>query len=361
MKFGILNFYEQPAGGKTEHQIVKEQLECLHAAEDLGFDYIWAPEHHSTQYGYCASPMLTLAAVASRTKRIRLGSGVVVLPFNDPIRVAEEAAMLDLMSDGRFDLGVGRGFQPVEYESFPVDQARSRQVFDEAIQVVVQAWTQDCVNFKGAYFDIVERPVRPKPLQKPHPPIWMAAISDESFWLAGKNGFNLLCSMVYGFKSEAAAELIRGYHGALKAYGHFTAAREVAALTMVYCCETTQQARQDFGGPVLWYYRTIANYAAPPAGKPPIEGYEAYAHTRNVARTVQWDELLEKGAVVCGNPEACVRQIEEMRRKYGFTQIICWTRLAGLEHRKAIRSMELLQTHVMPHFAREERPPVAEA
>src|SRR5208282_3155549 len=119
------NFYEQPAGGKTEHQIVKEQLDCLCAAEDFGFDYIWAPEHHSTQYGYCASPMLTRAAVASRTKRIRLGSGVVVLPFNGPIRVAEEAAMLDLMSDGRLDLGVGRGFQPVEYESFPVDQARS--------------------------------------------------------------------------------------------------------------------------------------------------------------------------------------------------------------------------------------------
>jgi luciferase family oxidoreductase group 1 len=348
MKFGMLNFYEQPAGGKTEHQIIKEQLECMRAAEDLGFDYIWAPEHHSTEYGYSASPMLTLAAIASVTKRIRLGSGVVVLPFNDPIRVAEEGAMLDLISDGRFELGLGRGFQPVEYRSFGVDQARSRQIFDEAVQLILQAWTQEAVKFKGAHFDVTDRPVRPKPLQKPYPPIWMAAIGDESFRSAGKQGFNLLCSMVYGFKSEAAAELIRLYRGALKAYEHGQG--QVGALCMVYCAETTERARQDFGGPALWYYRTIANYVAPRPGEPTVEGYEPYVYTRSAARTVQWDELLERGAVICGNPEECVNQIEEMQKNYGFDQILCWTRLAGLEHRKVLRSMELLQRDVIPHF-----------
>ncbi len=93
MKFGILHFFEHAAGGKTEHQIVREQLDSMRAAEDMGFDSIWAPEHHSNEYGFYASPMLTLAAIASVTKRIRLGSGVVVLPFNDPIRVAEEGAL----------------------------------------------------------------------------------------------------------------------------------------------------------------------------------------------------------------------------------------------------------------------------
>ena len=107
MKFGMLHFFEHPAGGKSEHQIVREQLDCMRAAEDMDFDSIWAPEHHSTEYGFSASPMVTLAAVASVTKRIRLGSGVLVLPFNDPIRVAEEGAMVDLMSDGRLDVGVG--------------------------------------------------------------------------------------------------------------------------------------------------------------------------------------------------------------------------------------------------------------
>ena len=127
MKFGILHFFEHAAGGKTEHQIVREQLDCMRAAEDMGFDSIWAPEHHFTEYGFCASPMLTLAAMSSVTKRIRLGSGVVVLPFNDPVRVAEEGAMIDLMSDGRLELGVGQGLPACRVSrvcSRPVQVAR---------------------------------------------------------------------------------------------------------------------------------------------------------------------------------------------------------------------------------------------
>jgi alkanesulfonate monooxygenase SsuD/methylene tetrahydromethanopterin reductase-like flavin-dependent oxidoreductase (luciferase family) len=161
MEFGVLNFFEHPAGGKTEHRIFKEQLDTLRAAEELGFDYIWAPEHHFTEYGFSASPMLTLAAMASVTKRVRLGSAVVVLPFNDPVRVAEEGAMIDLMSDGRFDLGVGRGFQPVEFRGFGVDQERSHEIFSEALQIIEHAWTGETVSFEGRHFKIDEHAVRP--------------------------------------------------------------------------------------------------------------------------------------------------------------------------------------------------------
>ena len=170
MKFGMLHLFENPID-KTEHQIVREQLDLMRAAEDYGFDSVWPAEHHFTEYGYCASPAVTLAAVAAVTKRVRLGTGIVVLPFHNPIRVAEDFAMLDLMSDGRVDLGVGRGYQPVEYRGFQVDQEKSRGIFNEALQVIVQAWTQERINFKGAHYNIVDQPVRPKPLQKPHPPI----------------------------------------------------------------------------------------------------------------------------------------------------------------------------------------------
>src|SRR5216683_1150549 len=181
MKFGILHFFEHAAGGKTEHQIVREQLDCMRVAEDMGFDSIWAPEHHFTEYCFCASPMLMLAAMASVTKRIRLGSAVVVLPFNDPVRVAEEGAMVDLMSDGRLDLGVGRGFQPVEFRGFGVDQARSHEMFDEALQIIERAWSGETVAFKGRHFNIEEHAVRPKPIQQPHPPIWLASVTAPSF------------------------------------------------------------------------------------------------------------------------------------------------------------------------------------
>jgi natural product biosynthesis luciferase-like monooxygenase protein len=353
MKFGMLHFFEHPAGNKSEQQIVREQLDCMRAAEDMGFDQIWAPEHHASEYGLTASPMVTLAAIASVTKRIRLGSGVMVLPFNDPVRVAEEAAMIDLMSDGRFDLGIGRGFQPVEYHAFGVDQSKSRDIFEEAIDVIVRAWTEEPVNFKGAHFDISRQSVRPKPLQKPHPPIWMAAISDPSFEMAGIWGFNLLCSLVYGFKSERLQLLLGNYRDALRHKGHDPNQREIGALCMVYCSDSTEQARQDFGGPVLWYYRNIATRVAPPPSEPPQQGYEAYPSIRQTARTIQWDELLGSGALICGNPASCIRQIEELQTKYGFTQMLCWTRMSGLENRKVLRSMELMQRHVIPYFKRK--------
>ncbi len=353
MKFGMLHFFEHPAGGKSERQIFREQLDCMRAAEDMGFDSIWVPEHHSTEYGFSASPMVTLAAIASVTKRIRLGSGVLVLPFNDPIRVAEEGAMVDLMSDGRLDLRVGRGFQPIEYQGFTVDQSKSREIFDEALDVIVRAWTEEPMSFKGAHFDIPEQSVRPKPLQKPHPPIWIAAIGDPSFELAGRRGFNLLCSLVYGFKSERLHQLLADYREALRDGGHNPDEREIGALCMVYCSESAEQARQNFGAAVLWYYRNVAHLVAPPLRQPPIEGYETYPSIRKAAQSVQWDELLDSGTLICGNPASCIRQIEDLQTKYGFTQILCWTRLSGLENRKVLRSMELIQTHVIPHFKRQ--------
>src|SRR5690606_37223043 len=127
MRLGMLHLFENPIG-KTEHEIVREQMELMVAAEDLGFDSIQPAEHHFSEYGYLASPQVSLAAVAARTSRIRLGTGVVVLPFHNPIRVAEDFAFLDLLSDGRVDLGVGRGYQPMEYRGFGVDQTQSREI-----------------------------------------------------------------------------------------------------------------------------------------------------------------------------------------------------------------------------------------
>jgi alkanesulfonate monooxygenase SsuD/methylene tetrahydromethanopterin reductase-like flavin-dependent oxidoreductase (luciferase family) len=352
MKFGLLNFFEHPAGGKTEHQIFKEQLETFRAAEDLGFDHLWAPEHHSTEYGFSASPMLTLAALATVTKRARLGTAVIVLPFHDPVRIAEEGAMVDLMSDGRLDLGVGRGFQPVEFRAFGIDQARSSEIFDEALQIIERAWTPEPLRFSGKHFSIEEQIVRPTPLQRPHPPIWLAAVTAPSFELAGTNGYNLLSTLVPGFHHELKAQYLHTYDRALRAGGHDPAKKESAAVCMVYCAETTEQARQDFGGPVLWYFRTMENYIA--ARGAPNESYETYERIRRYAHSVQWDELLQTRALVCGNPEHCIRQIEEIQHEYGFTQLICWTRLSGLDHRKILRSLQLFGNHVIPYFRRQE-------
>jgi natural product biosynthesis luciferase-like monooxygenase protein len=354
MKFGMLHLFENPID-RTEHQIVKEQLDIMRAAEDLGFDSVWPAEHHFSEYGYCGSPALTLAAIAAVTKRIRLGSGVVVLPFHNPLRVAEDFAMLDLMSDGRVDFGVGRGYQPSEYHGFQVDQVKSRGIFNEALEVILQAWTQERVNFKGVHFQYEDQPVRPKPLQKPHPPVWVAGITDATFSMIGKWGFNLLCAPVFGFQGKSAEKLLEDYRAALRAGGHDPRTREIAALTMVYCGDTTEQARRDFTDPVLWYYRTISKYVAPPAGQAPVKTYEVYAKTRELAAAITWDELIKAGAVICGDRDHCIEQISNIEQKYGVTQILCWTRLGGLDHRKVLKSMERMQQHVIPYFRRASR------
>ena len=352
MQFGVSNFFEHPAGEKTEQRILQEQLQTLRMAEDMGFDYVWAPEHHFTEYGFCASPMLTLASLATVTKRVRLGTAVVTLPLNDPVRIAEEAAMVDLISDGRLDLGVGRGFQPGEFQGFGVDQAQSQEIFDEALQIIKSAWTRETIAFQGRHFQIAEHAVRPKPIQRPHPPIWVAAITAASFEIAGTRGCNLLCMLVPGFHNAFTPEYLRTYRRALRACGHLVEKKEIGALCMVYCAETTEQARQDFAGPVLWYFRQMENYIAAHSTQS-IATYEEYEKIKRFASNVRWEELLEAGGLVCGSPEACIRQIEKLRDHHGFTQLICWTRLSGLEHRKVVRSLELMGTHVLPYFHRE--------
>jgi natural product biosynthesis luciferase-like monooxygenase protein len=354
MKFGQLHLFESPAG-KTEYQVVKEQIELMRSAEDLGFDSVWPAEHHFSEYGYCASPAVSLAAIASVTKRIRLGTGVVVLPFHNPIRVAEEFAMLDLMSDGRIDFGVGRGYQPTEYRGFQIDQTKSRGIFNESLEVIKQAWTQERVNFKGVHFNIEDQPVRPKPLQKPHPPIWVAALSEASFSMIGKWGYNLLCAPVFGFQGTSGVNLLNNYRDALREGGHDPKTREIAALCMVYCGETTEQARKEFADPVLWYYRTIAKYVAPPASDEPVLTYEIYAKTRDLAATISWEQLLEAGAVICGDRDHCIEQITKLYQQFDFNQLLCWTRLGGFDTGKVLRSMERMQKYVMPHFRGAEQ------
>jgi len=349
MQFGMLHLFENPIG-KTEHTIVHEQLTLMKAAEALGFDSVWPAEHHFSEYGYCASPALSLAAIASETKTLRLGTGIVVLPLNHPLRVAEDYALLDLMSDGRVDLGVGRGYQPSEFSRYGVEQTDTRKMFDEAIQVIQQAWTQEQVHFDGTYYQFTNVPVRPKPLQHPHPPIWMACLSPETFRLAGQYGFHLLYGTVFGLPPDKAQERLRDYHEGLIAGGHDPITRRRATLMMVYVADSMEQARQEFAEPVMWYYRTIAKYIAPPPGDAPVPSYEMYTQTRDLAATASWDDLLQRNAVICGDADYVVEELTKAQELYGFTDLLCWTRLGGLDHRKVLHSMELMHTKVFPHI-----------
>ncbi len=351
MKLGMLHLFENPVG-KTEHEIIKEQMELMYEAESLGFDSVWPAEHHFSEYGYCASPQVSLAAVAARTKRIRLGTGVVVLPFHNPVRLAEDFAFLDLMSDGRVDFGIGRGYQPIEYKGFGLGdkQAESRDIFDEEITLIRKCWTEDRVTFKGKYYQVEDLEVRPKPLQQPHPPIYMACLSPATFALAGKYGFNLLMSGAFGLSPEGAKQGIKDYRAARAAAGLDPQGGEIALLLKVYVGDTMDGARKDFAGPVEWYYRTVAKYLAPPAGQDAVKSYELYTQSRHAAETQSFDELSKSPLMVCGDVDFATEKLAAVIREYGFTEMLCWTRIGGLETRKVMRSMELMSGLVMPRL-----------
>jgi len=349
MKLGMLHLFENPMD-RTEEEIVDEQFDLMVKAEEYGFDSVWPAEQHFSEYGYCASPAVSLAAVAARTKTIRLGTGVVVLPLNHPIRVAEDYAIVDLLSKGRVDLGVGRGYQPHEFKGYGVDQSRTRDMFRESVEVIQKAWTEERFSYDGEFYQVDDLSVRPKPLQTPHPPIWMASLSPETFALCGRYGFNLLCAPVFGFDVNTGASQIDQWRQALRDNDRDPADHEIGALIMTYVADTSQQAEEDFADPVLWWYHTFGKYVSPPPEVGPVPTYEMYTATREFANSVTWNQIVQAGAVVCGSPDQVVERIGEITEKTGLTHYLAWIRIGGLAHDKVLRSMELLSSKVMPQL-----------
>jgi alkanesulfonate monooxygenase SsuD/methylene tetrahydromethanopterin reductase-like flavin-dependent oxidoreductase (luciferase family) len=357
LKFGLINFLENPAG-KSERQVVEEQKYLSVMAEEYGFDSVWPVEHHFSEYGHCVSAAVMLGALSLATRTVRLGSGVVALPFQNPIRVAEEFALIDLLSDGRLDFGIGRGFQPLEFHGYGIDQSRSREIFEEALAIILQAWTRDRVDFVGRHFRFEDVTVRPKPIQKPHPPIWMAAVSPESFTYAGERGFNLVCAPLLS-AARGLADCIHAYRTALARAGHDPNGKQVAVMLMVHAAATAEQAEADFAEPAVWSYRALAGSAAPADGLPPISSYENYAVLRDRASRVSWSDLRSGDAIVWGTPEHCIERISALRERLGFTTLLCWMRVGSLDQRKVLASMALMQDYVIPHFRHQQndRPP----
>lgn len=352
LKFGQLHLFESPAG-RSEREVIGEQVELMVAAEHSGFDSVWIAEHHFTEYGYCGSPAVTLAAVAARTERIRLGTAVVVLPLNHPVRVAEDYAFLDNLSGGRVDVGVGRGYQPGEFDGYDVDQGASRAMFAESLDVIHRAWTEDRFSYDGEFYRVRDLCVRPRPVQQPHPPLWMAALSPESFDLCARFGLNLMCAPVFGFDLDTGVEHIERYRRTIAQQDGAGDARDehdVAALAITYVAETSQQARAELRDAVLWYYRTLARYIAPAGDSRPRAGFELYGAAREFLETVDWDTTLERGAVVCGSPAEVTDRIEALRERCGLTHYLAWTRIGGLDRARVLRSMELMGERVMPAF-----------
>jgi alkanesulfonate monooxygenase SsuD/methylene tetrahydromethanopterin reductase-like flavin-dependent oxidoreductase (luciferase family) len=230
-------------GHGLEHgHAIREELELIRVADELGYDGCWVREHHFTDYGFLPNTMTLLAHAAAVTERIRLGTAVVTLPLHHPVRAAEDAALVDLLSDGRLDYGIGRGYQSIEFDAFNVPLAESRARTDEAIEIMTRLWTEpEPVHFKGEFFDVPGIRIQPGPVQRPHPPLYYASISPDSVIHYGAKGIPCIVDPTGTLGS--IAELARRWSEAAKANGH-PGRGDLVACRYTWVAPSVEEARR---------------------------------------------------------------------------------------------------------------------
>ena len=260
----------KPWNEEKERNAYYNALEQIVLADQLGFGTVWEVEHHFlSEFSHSSAPEIFLACVSQRTERIRIGHGVVLLPnpFNYPIRVAERIAALDIMSRGRVEFGTGRSTW-YEQAGFNVRPDETRAMWQEALSIIPKMWSSEQFSHKGEHFEIPERNVLPKPIQRPHPPVWVAGTQDESFEIAGRLGIGMLALTIM-VPVEELERRIAMYRKASENVEPITDVvnDRINCLTLVHCAPTTREAIEN-GAPqaVAWYLRTVAALFAPPEG-----------------------------------------------------------------------------------------------
>jgi alkanesulfonate monooxygenase SsuD/methylene tetrahydromethanopterin reductase-like flavin-dependent oxidoreductase (luciferase family) len=354
VKFGIFFIGDNYPTERSNADFYAELLDQVGYAEELGFDSVWFAEHHfHEKYGVCPSPPVLMAAAAQRTRRIRLGSGVTLLPFHNPLRVAEDYAMVDLLSQGRLDFGAGRAFLRHEFVGFQISVEESRERFDEALDIILKAWTGERFSYEGKYYRVRDTALSIVPVQRPHPPVWIAAVSPETPVLAARKGFPVLLVSA-GFKA-ADSKMGRTLGATLQAFGeayvtagHGEARPELPIVYYTHVGKSRAQIREDTEKHITRYFRTVP-IPPPPEGEPLTELTRKYEELRKWNQTVTYDQLLEQNVILFGDPVRCREKIQVMQEA-GITSLLCFMNFGGLVHEKVRESMRLFAEEVMPYF-----------
>jgi alkanesulfonate monooxygenase SsuD/methylene tetrahydromethanopterin reductase-like flavin-dependent oxidoreductase (luciferase family) len=347
MKFGITNLFAD-TGSKTQAQVFDETLAEIEFAEELGFDSVWLAEHHLSEYGMLGSPLMFAAAIAQRTNQIRIGTAVLVLPFYHPLRLAEDVAVVDILSKGRLDLGWGRGYQPLEFSGLGFAQEEAKGRAEECVEIMKLAWTQERFSYHGKFYHFDNVSVYPKPVQDPHPPLWRAAVSPPTFEAAGAAGEPILTSP--SFSSLAAIkEQFDTYTAALAAVGHKPSDFDLPLMQRVYVGSDEREAYETPKPHLLWYYRTLSGLLTDGAIDE-SKGFDGWAKRAAKIKGVEYDDLYNK-AVNFGSSEQVIDQIKVLESEIGVTHYICWFNIGGLPHEKVMASIERFAKEVIPEFA----------
>jgi alkanesulfonate monooxygenase SsuD/methylene tetrahydromethanopterin reductase-like flavin-dependent oxidoreductase (luciferase family) len=293
-------------------------------------------------------PLVLAAAVAARTKRVRIGTGVSVLPLCHPIRTAEEAATVDQISLGRLDFGVGRSGFPRAYAGYGSPYGESRDRFQESLEVILKAWTQDRFSHVGKYFTFNDMIVVPRPYQKPHPPIWVAATTQDTFPIVGALGLSLVTGL-RGFDVPEATQHLATYRAARQAAGH-AGEGNVYLRVPVYVAETAAQARSEPEESTVRAYRRLSENLAASAGNAGTTGSEERVERAERLSHVSYDELLE-GRLAYGTPDMVVERLSEWRERLGLSGVIMEPNVGGrMPLDRVMNSIRLYAEEVAPRL-----------
>jgi natural product biosynthesis luciferase-like monooxygenase protein len=333
-------------------------VEQAYYGEQLGFESVWLAEHHFHSFGglFSATPVIG-AAIAQRTTRIRIGTAVVLLPYHNPIRVAEDYATLDCLSGGRLEFGVGHGFVKWEALTFgiPLDELRDR--FRENLEVILKAWSEPKFNHTGRFYNYHGVQVWPRPLQEPYPTVWMAATTSvESFELSGRFGFHMML-IPFLNEVEELRRKMQVYFSARKAAGHDPSTAHVLGVYHAYVGETSREARAA-GAQGLAEYNSAAREAhSLTPGMADPESYRSHERHREQIKVLSFDELVDQSRVLVGTADEVREKLEYVRERLYLTDVAGNFTLGGLTDAHARASMRRFMEQVVPKISQQEVAP----
>jgi alkanesulfonate monooxygenase SsuD/methylene tetrahydromethanopterin reductase-like flavin-dependent oxidoreductase (luciferase family) len=340
MRFGF--FDQLPcAAGYTERQRYRDIIAQIELGDDLAFDAVWLGElHFSRAFSILADPLMVLAAAGQRTSRIRLGTAVTLLPLHNPVKIAEEAAIADILSDGRLELGVGRGTAPLHYSGYDIPQEESRERFDEALDFILKAWTEETFSFEGKHFRASELSVVPRPVQSPHPRVRIAANSPDTFPMAGRRRFPIFATPLI----NPPDKLKEG----LAVYRQAFAEGDTALAFPVHVTTSRARAGAECEPGLLRFLREAAERLRP-LGHADIKSFEAFRQVLARIERVSFEDL-DREMGVFGDPDYCVERVRALRREYDMDEFICYFNQGGImDHALVRETMMLFAKEVMPH------------
>jgi alkanesulfonate monooxygenase SsuD/methylene tetrahydromethanopterin reductase-like flavin-dependent oxidoreductase (luciferase family) len=353
MDFGLF-FLMQRDDAWSERAVYESALEQMLAAQSLGYQSVWIAEHHFNDYGLCPAPPVLASFVAARTTTLRLGMGVSLLPLHHPVDLAEQLAVLDVVSGGRVDVGVGRGGTRQDYETFRSDRADSRSRVEEGIALMRQCWSGAPFDFDGRFHSAARLHVRPRPVQEPHPPLFIAANSEDSVVSAARLGLPTLSSFFVSVNELQKRRQM--YRDIAVAAGHSEAdvdalERRSWGMRVVHVAPDHEDARRATEAPFMGYQRRMALLRSDGTGGALPDSFD-----RSLLRLRAFGDYLDDGWALIGTPDEVKDALQDYLGATGFQRVLLLMALPGLDSHLALRSMRLFADAVAPAMA-----PVARA